>query len=394
MLRTLKDIQEIAGKTVIMRVDFNVPLGKTDFLVQDDTRIREALPTIRFLQKQGAKIILMSHLGRPDGKVVEEMRLKPVASTLEKLMGEDVEYLQDIVSENTKQAAQNLKEGQVMLIENLRFDAREEANDETFAKELASMADIYVNDAFGAAHRAHASTYGITKFLPSYAGLLMEKEVEMLSQAMEATEAPLVLIVGGAKIEGKIGVVEKFINKADYILVGGGIANTFLYAQGNFIGDSLFQKDKKDLALEIIAKCEEKKKTLVIPQDVVVATDLNEPASVRSIEEINSDEKIFDIGPESIKQFDNIIANAKTVIWNGPVGLYEIEAFSAGTKSIANAIASNPNCKSYVGGGDSVDAIHRFNVDETKFTHVSTGGGASLEFLEGKELPGISALQQ
>lgn len=392
MLKTLKDIKDLAGKTIIMRVDFNVPLKKEDGSVQDGTRIKEAIPTIHYLQQQNAKIILMSHLGRPDGKVVEEMRLKPVAKVLEELLGEKVAYYTDIVSPTTKDAAKNLKEREVMLIENLRFDAREEANDKGFAEELASLADIYVNDAFGAAHRAHASTDGITKFLPSYAGLLMEKEVNMLNQAMEAKESPVVLIVGGAKIEGKIGVIENFIDKADYILVGGGIANTFLYAQGHFIGDSLFQKDKKDLALKIIAKCKESKKQLIIPQDVMVATDVNEAAVVRTIDKISADEKIFDIGPESSKEFADVIAKGKTIIWNGPVGLYEIEAFSKGTKGIAQAIAQNINCKSYVGGGDSVDAIHRFNIDETKFTHVSTGGGASLEFLEGKELPGIKAL--
>lgn len=392
MLRTIKDIQDLAGKRVIIRVDFNVPLKKEDNSVQDDTRIREVIPTIRFLQEKDAKIILMSHLGRPDGQVVESMRLQPVVKTLEELLGEKVIYCQEVTGQSVQQAAQNLQVDQIMLLENLRFDAREESNDEDFAKELASLADIYVNDAFGAAHRAHASTSGITKFLPSYAGLLMEREINMLSEALEAKESPVVLIVGGAKIEGKIGVIEKFIDKTDYILVGGGIANTFLYAQEHFVGDSLFQKDKKDLALQLISQCASKGKKLVIPTDVVVASDINSPAEVRKIDNISGDLKIFDIGPETIQEFDAIIAQAKTVIWNGPVGLYEIEAFSKGTKGIGQAIAKNQNCHSYVGGGDSVDAIHRFNIPEEKFTHVSTGGGASLEFLEGKTLPGIAAL--
>ncbi len=392
MLRTLKDIKDLANKTVIMRVDFNVPLKKVDHTVQDDTRIKEVIPTIRYLQKQGAKIILMSHLGRPEGEIVEDMRLKPVAEVLSELLNEKVQYCPEIISDEITKTAQNLKAGEIMLLENLRFDPREEMNDENFAKSLAGLADIYVNDAFGTAHRAHASTAGITAFLPAYAGLLMEKEITMLSEALEANQSPVVLIVGGAKIDGKIGVIEKFIDKADYILVGGGIANTFMYAQGNFIGDSLFQMDKKQLALEIIELAKAKGKKLIIPQDVAVALDINEPAQVRKITEIASEEKIFDIGPDTIAQFDEIISTAKTIIWNGPVGLYEIEAFSSGTKSIAQAIARNPNCKSYVGGGDSVDAIHRFKVDESKFTHVSTGGGASLEFLQGKTLPGIQVL--
>lgn len=387
---SIKDV-DLRGKRVIIRVDFNVPLDE-NLNITDDRRIREALPTIQLALKNGAaKIILMSHLGRPQDQVVESLRLKPIAKKLETLIGQKVLRLDDCIGKEVQEKVKNSAE-RIILLENLRFHKEEEANDPRFAKELASLADIYVNDAFGTAHRAHASTAGITKYLPSVAGLLLAKEINYLGQALENPQRPFVVILGGAKVSDKIGVIDNLLTKADAIIIGGGMAYTFLKAQGKGVGTSRFEADKIDIARGILEKAKKAGVKMEISSDFVVVTKFESSADMKTVKDIPEGWMGVDIGPETRKRFKQILSTAKTIVWNGPVGVFENDAFANGTKEIAEYIAGLKNVISIVGGGDSAAAVAKFKVED-KMTHISTGGGASLEFLEGKELPGIAALR-
>lgn len=391
-IRNIKDIQDLKGKKVLLRVDFNVPL-KEDGTVQDDSRIRASLETINYLRENGAKIIIISHLGRPKGEIDETLRLDKVAEKLSELIMAGVKKLDQSIGEGIKNEIDKMENGSIVILENIRFHKEEKECEENFVKELSSLGDIFVNDAFGAAHRKHASTYGLALKLPSYAGFLMEKEVKALSPLLgNEIKKPLTMIFGGAKIDTKIGVIENFLEKADYIILGGGLANTFLAAQGKEVGASLYEEDKAELAQEIAAKCSEGK--LILPSDLVLSKEISETAQseITNTDHVINEMKILDMGPESSKRAAEIIAKSGTVIWNGPVGLYELTPFQNGSKTIAEAIA-NSNCQSIVGGGDTADCIKRFGIAEEKFTHVSTGGGACIEFLSGKSLPGVEALQ-
>jgi phosphoglycerate kinase len=392
--KTIRNI-DVAGKRVLVRVDFNVPLDVEQHIT-DDTRIRAALPTIQYLLDHGAAVILMSHLGRPDGKVNDKMSLKPVAYHLSRLLGKPVQMATDSIGPQVAALARALQPGQVLLLENLRFHKEEEKNDPDFARQLASLGDIYVNDAFGTAHRAHASTEGVTHYLPGVAGFLMEKEINFLGSALENPRRPFAAIIGGAKVSDKIAVLERLIGMVDTLLIGGGMANTFLKAEGYEIGDSLFEEGKLDVARDLINKARQRDLQLLLPVDVVIADRFAADASskVVSIDDVPTGWRILDIGPETIKAFRAALADAQTIIWNGTLGVAEMPAFAKGTDAIIDILAqrTTAGATTIIGGGDSAAAVEQAHASD-KMTHVSTGGGASLEFLEGRVLPGVAALQ-
>jgi len=387
---TVKDI-DCAQKRVLVRVDFNVPLENGE--VVDDTRIRAALPTIRYLMEQGAKVILVSHLGRPKGKVNETLRLNPVARRLSELLNKPVKKVDACIGPEVEEAVNNLKPGEVLLLENIRFYPEEEKNDPEFARKLAALADIYVNDAFGAAHRAHASTEGVAHYLPAVAGFLMQKEIEIMGKALADPERPFVAILGGAKVSDKIGVIRNLLSKVDTLLLGGGMANTFLKARGCQMGKSLVEDDKVPLASELMEEARKRNVHLLLPVDLVVTQDLSAEAPHRVVkaEEVPEGWMAVDIGPETRQAFAKALEGARTVVWNGPMGVFEVEPFAAGTEAVARAVAEVKGT-TIVGGGDSVAAVEKVGVAD-HITHISTGGGASLEFLEGRELPGVVALK-
>ncbi|GFN33716.1 phosphoglycerate kinase [Paenibacillus xylaniclasticus] len=387
--KSVRDV-EVAGKRVFVRVDFNVPLenGK----ITDDTRIRETLPTIKYLIEGGAKIILASHLGRPAGQVVEELRLTPAAERLSELLGKPVAKANEAVGEAVKAQVAALKEGEVLLLENVRFYAGEEKNDPELAKQFAELADLFVNDAFGAAHRAHASTEGIAHLLPAVSGLLVEKELEVLGKALNNPERPFTAIVGGSKVKDKIDVINKMIEIADNIIIGGGLSYTFFKAQGYEIGQSLCDNSKLDLALEFIEKAKKLGKKFYLPVDVVITDEFSANAKTKivDIDGIPADWEGIDIGPKTREIYADVIKNSKLVVWNGPMGVFEIEPFSHGTQAVAKACAETEGY-TVIGGGDSAAAAEKFHLAD-RMDHISTGGGASLEFMEGKALPGVVAL--
>lgn len=386
---TIKDL-DLNGKRVLMRVDFNVPLDDK-LSITDDTRIKATLPTIRYALDKGAKLILMSHLGRPDGKVIAKFSLAPCAVRLGELLGKPVKMAKDCIGPEVKAMVDGLNPGECLLLENLRFHSEEEANDANFAKELSGLGEVYVNDAFGTAHRAHASTEGVTKYLKSAAGFLLEKEIEYLEGKVTNPAKPFVTILGGAKVSDKIGVIENLLNKADSILIGGGMAYTFYAAQGKSIGASKVEKDKIDIAKSLLEKAKQKSVNIVLPVDNVIADKFDANANTKVVgDQIPDGWMGLDVGPKTVELFKGVLKDAKTIVWNGPLGVFEMDKFAKGTEDIARYIATL-KAISIIGGGDTAAAIAKFKLED-KMTHISTGGGASLEYLEGKVLPGIKAL--
>ncbi len=386
--KTVRDI-EVRGKRVLVRVDFNVPLQEGR--VGDDTRIRAALPTIRYLLEHGAAVVLMSHLGRPKG-VDDRLRLAPVGEHLSQLLGRPVRTLSDCIGPGVEEAVRAMQPGEIILLENLRFHPEEEKNDLDFARKLAGLGALYVNDAFGSAHRAHASTEGVARYLPAVAGLLLERELEALGKVLEAPEHPFVVLLGGAKVSDKIGVIRNLIRRADTLLIGGGMANTFLKAQGYAVGDSLVEDEALETARELFSQARSAGVGLALPVDVVIAERFAADAEPRivPVEQVPAGWRILDIGPRTVETFRQAIRGARLVVWNGPMGVFEFPAFGGGTRAVAQAVAES-GAFSVVGGGDSVAALQQLGLAE-RIGHLSTGGGASLEFLEGKPLPGVEVL--
>ena len=389
--KTIRDI-DLKGKKVFVRCDFNVPMDEQQNIT-DNTRIIAALPTIKYLLEQNCKIILASHLGRPKGEVKPEYSLKPVAKELSRLLNKEIIMANDVIGNDAKTKAENLKDGEIMLIENVRYHREETDNDPEFAKELASMAEIFVNDAFGAAHRAHASTEGIAQYIPAVSGFLIEKELKVLGDAINNPQRPFMAILGGAKVSDKIGVIDSLLDKVDTLMIGGGMAYTFFKAQGYNVGNSLCEPDKCDLAIAAMEKAKNKGVKLLLPVDTKIGKEFKPDTESKTVEwtDIPEGWEGFDIGEKTIEMFKNELQNAKTVIWNGPLGLFEFDQFAIGTNSIAKVL-SELDATTIIGGGDSGAAVEKAGLAE-KMTHISTGGGASLEFLEGKKLPGIEALQ-
>jgi len=396
MKKSIRDLENICGKKALVRVDMNVPLDE-NLNVTDDTRISAIVPTVEFLRKKGAKVILVAHLGRPKGEKKPELKLDPVAKRLSEIINAPVMKLDDCIGEEVKAKLAELKDGDVALLENIRFYNEETKNDPEFAEKLSELADFYVNDAFGAAHRAHASTEGVTKYLsPAVSGLLMEKERECLGQLLQKPERPFVAIVGGSKVSTKIGVLDNLIDKVDTLVVGGGMTYTFMKAQGYSIGNSIVENDKLDVAKDLMKKAQEKNVALYVAKDVMVADDFSNNANVKAVlsTEIPDGWEGIDAGPVTREEVKEIVLGSKTILWNGPVGAFEIDKFEEGTKAVALSVAeaTKNGAVSVLGGGDTVAAVKKFGISEENYTHISTGGGASLEFIEGKELPGVVAL--
>jgi phosphoglycerate kinase len=389
-LKTIRDFDP-KSKRILLRVDFNVPIDENGE-IQDDSRMIKALPTILYLLERGGRLIIMSHLGRPEGDVKEELRLTKVAEHLSKLLKKPVQKMNDCIGMEVANTVATMRDGEIMMLENTRFYPGEEANDEQFTHQLASLGDIYVNDGFGVSHRSHASTYGIATILPAYAGFLIEKEILALEPLITNPEQPFTVIIGGAKIKDKIALIEQFIPKAKHILIGGGLANTFLAALGKEVGHSLYEKDKLDLAKTLLAKTVTPDQ-IVLPTDIVTAKEISNNAETDcvSVDSVPSNTKILDIGPETIEAFSNIISTSKTILWNGPLGLTEYTPFQNGTRTTAHAV-SESKATTVIGGGDTSEVLKTLGFKEGDFSHVSTGGGASLEFLSGKKLPGIEIL--
>lgn len=390
--KTVKDIN-VNGKKVLVRCDFNVPIDSETGKITDNRRIRAALPTIQYLLDHNAKVILCSHLGRPKGEFNLKYSLKPVAEELSKLLNKDVKLAKNVIGESAKELTSNMKEGDIVLLENVRFHKEEEQNDPEYSKALASMAEIYVNDAFGTAHRAHSSTTGVADYLPAVSGFLIEKELEFLGGALENPKHPFVAILGGAKVSDKIGVIENLLDKVDTLIIGGGMAYTFYKAQGHHIGTSICEEDKLDLAKSILEKAQEKGVKLLLPVDNHVSSEYSNNGEDKIVDstEIPDGFMGLDIGPKTIEKFEEAVKDAKTVVWNGPLGVCEFDKFATGTKAVATML-SKIGATTIIGGGDSAAAIEKLGLAD-KMTHISTGGGASLEFLEGKTLPGIACLQ-
>jgi len=389
--KTAEDI-DVAGKRVFLRVDFNVPMDKAG-AISDDSRIKACLPTIKYLMDHNARVVICSHLGRPDGKVVESLRLTPIAKRLSELLGKPVEALRQCIGPEVEDAIDRLKDGGVVLLENIRFHPEEEANDPNFAKALSQLADIFVNDAFGSSHRAHASVVGVAKYLPAVSGFLMETEIEALGGALENPKRPFAAMIGGAKVSGKLAVMENIMNKVDALLIGGGMAATFLKSMGYRVGDSMVENDRLDYVRQLMEKAKSKGPKLLLPQDSVVAAKLEAGASTKTVPvtKIPDGWTIADIGPDTILEFSTELKKCKTVVWNGPVGVFEIPEFANGTHSMIKVLA-DLKATTVIGGGSTTEAVVEMGLAD-KMSHVSTGGGASLEFLEGKVLPGVAILQ-
>ena len=388
---TVKDI-EIGDKKVLVRVDFNVPIDERTGEITDDSRIRAALPTIKHLIEDGARVILCSHLGRPGGRVVENLRMAPIAGRLEEILGRKVKYCRNTIGKDVTEAVSSMKAGDILLLENIRFLEGEKKNDEDLARELASLADVYVNDAFGTSHRAHASIEAITRYLPSVAGLLLEREIEALGGIIERPEHPFATLLGGAKVSDKVGIIDNIMDRVDHILIGGGMAATFLKAKSLNVGQSIVEKDKLEVARRLMEKAEKSNVRMMLPVDVVVAAEISQEAKaeIAQVDKIGDDREIVDIGPRTIRAFQDTLHRCRTVFWNGPMGVYEIQQFASGTRAMANTLAEI-DATTVIGGGSTADMVAEMGL-EGKMSFVSTGGGASLEFISGERLPGIDVL--